>query len=127
MDELNRIIKSLRAWGSGQETPLIFYGICGNLKYLLKLPEATVSNLLEEAFLDWQGYSGSIMYPIPDPEEPSDPVAAERIYHSCSTYMDFWDDSPYGNLRRELCLHVADWLETNKSKVLPLLEEKFHD
>ena len=124
MDELNQIIKSLRAWGSGQESPLTHYGICGNLKHSRRLSEAAVTYLLRGAFLDWPNYPWNPSYPIPDPEALSDPDAARRIYYS---HKDLWDDSPYGNLRRELCLHIADWLEANKSKVLPLFEEKFHD
>lgn len=124
MDELSQIIKFLRAWGSGQEKPLTYYGICGNLTHWRRLPEAAVNYLLRKAFLDWPGYSGNIMFPIPDPEAPSDKAAASLIYDS---RRDLWEDSPYGNLRRELCLHIADWLEANKSKVLPFFEEKFHD
>ena len=120
MDELNRIIKTLRAWGSGQEKPLVNYGICGNLP----LSYAEIDDLLNEAFCSWPSYSGNPGYPVPDPEVPSDISAAGIIYRSG---RDLWDDSPYGNLRRELCLHVADWLEANKSKVLPLFGENFHD
>ena len=122
MDELNRAIKDLREWGSGQEKPRVFFGICGNLAQTL--PEDKVDDLLDEAFRSWPKYSGNREYPIPDPEAPSDFAAAYRIY--CSRH-DLWDYSPYGNLRRELCLHIADWLEANKSKVLPFFEEKFHD
>lgn len=124
MDELNRIIKTLRAWGSGQETPLVNYGICGNLVHLCGLYEAVVYNSLGEAFLSWPKYSGNRAYPVPDPEASSDLGAAYGIFYS---RFDLWDDSPYGNLRRELCLHIADWLEANKSKVLPFFEENFHD
>ena len=120
MDELNRIIKALRAWGSGQKKPLVYVGICGNLP----LSCAAIDDLLSEAFRSWPNYSGDPRYPVPDPEAPSDKAAANRIYES---RRDLWDDSPYGNLRRELCLHVADWLEANKSKVLPFFEEKLHD
>ena len=120
MAELSQIIKSLRAWGSGQETPLTDYGICGNLP----LSYVAIDDLLGEAFRSWPNYSGNREYPVPDPEALSDPAAARGIYNSCE---DLWDDSPYGDLRRELCLYVADWLEANRSKVLPLFEEKFHD
>ena len=125
MDELSQIIKSLRAWGSGQEKPLLsYYGLCGNLVHLCDLSEAAIDDLIDGAFRSWPNYSGTREYPVPDPEAPSSKAAAYKIYYD---RRDLWDDSPYGNLRRELCLHVADWLETNKSKVLPLLEEKFHD
>ena len=118
MDELNRIIKTLRAWGSGQKPPLVRYGICGNLP----LSYAAVDDLLSEAFRSWPNYSGDPRYPVPDPKAPSDKAAANRIYENRG---DLWDYSPYGNLRRELCLYVADWLEANKSKVLPLLRRNF--
>ena len=124
MDELNRIIKALREWGSGQETPLAYVGLCRNLQTLWNLSDARADDLLQEAFRSWPNYSGSREYPVPDPEAPFDEVAASSIYYD---RHDLWDDSPYGNLRRELCLHVADWLEANKSKVLQLFEEKFHD
>ena len=129
MDELNRIIKALRAWGSGQEEPLLsYYGLCWNLAQLCGLPEAAIDDLiddlLQEAFRSWSHYSGNRKYPVPDPEAPSSKAAACKIYYD---RHDLWEDSPYGNLRRELCLHVADWLEANKSKVLPFFEEKFHD
>ena len=124
MDKLNRIIKTLRAWGHGQEKPIFNSGICGNLVHLCGLYGAVVYSSLGEAFLSWPKYSGNRGYPIPDPEASSDPEAA------CETFYgrpDLWDDSPYGNLRRELCLHLADWLEANKAKVLPFFEENFHD
>ena len=124
MDKLNQTIKTLRAWGSGQEKPLLNYGICGNLVHLCGLYEAVVYSSLGEAFLSWPKYSGNQEYPIPDPEASSDIGAAYGIFYG---RFDLWDDSPYGNLRRELCLHVADWLEANKAKVLPFFEEKFHD
>lgn len=125
MDELNRIIKTLRAWGSGQEKPPFdSSGLCVNLVHLCDLPGAVIDDLFQEAFHSWPSYSGNWLYPVPDPEAPSSKVAADRIYYD---RHDLWDDSPYGNLRRELCLHVADWLEANKSKVLPFFEENFHD
>ena len=124
MDELNQTIKALRAWGSGQEKPSVSYGLCRNLADLEILSDAALDNLLREAFRSWPKYSGNRGYPVPDPEVPSDQAAACRIYYSLENR---WEDSPYGNLRRNLCLHVADWLEANKSKVLPLFEEKFHD
>ena len=124
MDELNRIIKTLREWGSGQETPFDYVGLCRNLQILWNLPDAQADDLLQEAFRSWSHYSGSRKYPVPAPEAPFDKVAASSIYYNT---QNLWDDSPYGNLRRELCLHIADWLESNKSKVLPLFKEKFHD
>lgn len=124
MDELNRIIKALREWGSGQEPLFDSIGLCGNLVHLCDLPGAVIDDLLPEAFRSWPNYSGNLGYPVPDPEAPSSKAAAYKIYYD---RHDLWEDSPYGNLRRELCLHVADWLEANKSKVLPLFEEKFHD
>lgn len=124
MDELSRIIKTLRAWGSGQETPLVSVGLCRNLRTLWNLSDAQTDDLLQEAFRSWSHYSGSRKFPVPDPEAPFDKAAASEIYYD---RHDLWEDSPYGNLRRELCLHMADWLEANKSKVLPFFEEKFHD
>ena len=124
MDELNRIIKTLRGWGSGQEPPLVSVGLCANLVQLCDLSEAAIDDLLNEACPSWPSYSGSRGYPVPDPEAPSNKVAACGIYYN---HDNLWEDSPYGNLRRELCLHIADWLEANKSKVLPLFEEKFYD
>ena len=123
MDELSQTIKALRAWGSGQEKPSVSYGLCRNLADLGILSDAAIYDLLGEAFPSWPKYSGNRGYPVPDPEAPSDLDAACRIYY----IEDRWEDSPYGNLRRELCLHTADWLEANKSKVLPFFEEKFHD
>ena len=124
MDELNRIIKTLRAWGSGREKPLVYAGLCRNLRTLWSLPDAQADDLLQEAFRSWSHYSGSRKYPVPAPEAPFDKVAASSIYYNT---QNLWEASPYGNLRRELCLHLADWLEANKSKVLPFFEEKFHD
>ena len=124
MDKLNQTIKALRAWGSGQEKPSVSYGLCRNLADLGILSDAALDNLLREAFRSWPKYSGSSRYPIPDPKVPFDKAAAIGAYYS---HPNLWDDSPYGNLRRELCLHIADWLEANKSKVLPFFEEKFHD
>ena len=125
MDELNRIIEALRAWGSGQEKPLLsYYGLCGNLIRLCGLSEAEIDDLIDEAFRSWPNYSGKREYPIPGPEASSDTWTAYKIYYG---HPNLWDDSPYGDLRRELCLHIADWLEANKSKILPFFEEKFHD
>lgn len=134
MDELNRIIEALREWGRGQKEPFAHYGICGNLAHIRTLSKATIyslrgkafCNLLDEAFSSWPNYSGNRAFPIHDPEAPSNPFAARPIYYAHET-LSLWEDSPYGNLRRELCLHLADWLEANKPKILPLFEEKPHD
>lgn len=123
MAELTRISKALREWGRGQKEPLAHYGICARFPLMWTLSHATTDNLFQEAFRSWPKFSGCRMYPAPDPEARSDFSAARRIYHA---RKNLWEDSPYGNLRRELCLHVADWLETNKSKVLPLFGEKPH-
>ena len=124
MDKLNQSIKTLREWGHGQKKPIAYFGICGNLVHMRALPEAAIYTSLGEAFLSWPKYSGNRGYPIPDPEASSDLGAACGIFYS---HPNLWEDSPYGNLRRELCLHIADWLEANKAKVLPLFEGNFHD
>ena len=51
----------------------------------------------------WPKYSGSRVFPVPEPDK--NPVS------SYSFTKNKWDNTPYGDNRRELCLFIADELE----------------
>lgn len=108
-------VRLLRAWGNGEEPPRTTCGICFNLEGLIYLrwaansgdptymPQDAISNMLALAFEAWPEYSGDSEYPVPGPNG-NNPVQeyASRL---------LWVRNEYGDARRRLCLHVADFIE----------------
>jgi len=77
-------------------------GICSNLK-LHALDLTPWDEVVAEAAASWEEFSGDFDFPVPHAE-----LEAELAY----TIKSLWEGA-YGDSRRRLCLHVAQWLEDN--------------
>ena len=77
-------------------------GICGNLR-LHALDITPWDAVVAEAAAYWEEFSGDFDFPV-----PHDELEAELAYDIES----LWEGA-YGDSRRRLCLHVAQWLEDN--------------
>lgn len=73
-------------------------GICSILKYF-PWPEGFCRG---DMFAAWGEFSGNLIFPVPHPLHSPDVgyMAAD----------DVWEGE-YGDTRRRLCLHCADWIE----------------
>ena len=80
----------------------IYCGICSNLK-LHALDRTPWSAVVAEAAASWEEFSGDFDFPV-----PHDELEADVAYDTES----LWEGA-YGDSRRRLCLHVAQWLEDN--------------
>jgi hypothetical protein len=99
-NQLEKMIEHLEDVGLGLKEPYNpARGICNNLwagRYL----EGGLYDCLREAFRTWEFYSGCTGYPVP---------ASNGEYYNKSF---LWTDCHYADLRRDLCLHVAnEWRE----------------
>lgn len=59
---------------------------------------------LRDAFETWEHYSGCWVHPVPDPELPGDPKAAQKAFYRAGKYSQFV--GPYGELRLDLARHL---------------------
>ena len=83
-------------------------GICGAIKLRDHAYYCWVYNK-DDAFQEWEHYSGSTTFPIPESTQNKDYVAARRAYHK-TTFM-FSRFTEYGRLRRKLLDHLIEWFE----------------
>jgi hypothetical protein len=99
---MNELIQKLRSFAAGETTPdWEEDGLCFFLEHLS--PSGFV-RLLRESYQSWPHYSGNHTYPVPSPEEAWTPKAMYWATHNK------WEGE-YGDLRRDLCRHFADYLE----------------
>ena len=105
---LESVVEILESWAEGQlNPPEPYYGICYNLAYGCKLLAAGSDGLVAVAARSWSEFSGDAKYPV-----PHEHVSPESAY----TAMDDvpkWGDDAYGQARRRLCQHVANWVRAN--------------
>lgn len=80
----------------------IYCGICSNLR-LHALDHTPWSAVVAEAAASWEEFSGNFDFPV-----PHDELEADVAYDD----GNLWEGA-YGDSRRRLCLHVAQWLEDN--------------
>lgn len=84
-------------------------GICYNVEksmgYDSREDRFKTENILEGLFKSWPLFSGSIVYPVPDPDG-FDPGCAFME----ASDEDMWEGA-YGNLRKELLQHCIDELQ----------------
>lgn len=97
---MNNIIENLRGLASGEIQPgTRDFGLCRELR--LKF-DFTIPHKAYESWALWTG-----RYPFPVPHPTLDPSKAFLLAY------DMWSDDEYGDNRRALCRHLADWMEKN--------------
>ena len=105
--ELLRVIDILESWAEDQLSPIDkFSGICSNLGLPPELPMADWEALVFEAAKTWPEYSGDQFYPVPHPG-----LLPETAY-TAKWEVEKWSGE-YGESRRRLCRHTADWIRKN--------------
>ena len=94
-------ILTLRDLAKFDSTPArIHRGICGNLRQHA-LDRTLWGAVVAKAAASWEEFSGEFEFPV-----PHDELEADIAY----SIESLWEGA-YGDSRRRLCLHVAQWLE----------------
>ena len=119
MDErLESIAEILESWAEGQLIPPIPYeGICYNLRRQFQARSSDIMELVPTAAQSWPEFSGNVRYPVP--HEHASPEAA----YTAQREVPKWGDDAYGQARRRLCQHIADWIRANPEDVAEFLWE----
>ena len=108
--EVLRAIELLEAWAEDQLAPPDkYHGICFNLAWLPELFSIEWEALVTEAAKTWPEYSGNPRYPVPHPD-----LLPESAY-TAKWEVPKWSGE-YGESRRRLCQHVADWIRENPTR-----------
>ena len=107
---IHKTITRLRELAMKEDSPLdCDRGIC------FEVGEAAVDNrgrsiavhaLAYQAMRRWPKRSKAVDYPVPAAADRDEGAATQRYAEG-----DLWGDHKYGDLRRELCLFVGDYLE----------------
>ncbi len=61
-----------------------------------------------ELWAGWEHYSGDLLYPVPDPQKPDDPAAAEAAFAAFPLGGGFIGE--YGELRLKLAAYLLEAL-----------------
>lgn len=105
--ELLRVIELLESWAEDQLPPRDKWsGICINLALVPELPISGLASLVAEAAKTWPEWSGHSRFPVPHPG-----LLPEAAY-TAIWEVEKWSGE-YGESRRRLCQHVADWIRKN--------------
>ena len=109
MDErLESIAEILESWAEGQLIPAdCDAGICYNLRLQFPAYPSDIMGLVPSAVQSWAEFSGDVRYPV-----QHERVSPESAYTACLAVTK-WGDDAYGQARRRLCQHVADWIRAN--------------
>ena len=109
MDErLESIAEILESWAEGQLLPPVQdFGICANLRWIPGRPLTGEEELVARAAQSWPEFSGNVRYPV-----PHEHVLPESAY-TAKYDVPKWGDDAYGQARRRLCQHVANWIRAN--------------
>ena len=117
MDEkLESIAEIPESWAEGQLIPPSpCEGICYNLRLQFPAYPSDIMGLVPSAVPSWTEFSGNVRYPV-----PHEHVSPESAY---SAWFDIpkWGDDAYGQARRRLCQHVADWIRANSEAAAEFL------
>ena len=111
--ELGKVVDLLESWADGQILPMNdLYGIC----YNLSRRDVTIrwEGLVAIAAESWPEFSGSHSYPVPHSD-----LLPESAY-TAKWEVEKWDGE-YGESRRRLCQHVADWIRENPARAEQIL------
>lgn len=92
-------------------------GICYNIEQQLPY-DMSLDRSLYPAFRAWPYFSGSVSYPVPDPEKPGK-YAAKIIYDNMAYHQNnMWSRTTrYGRLRRNLVRHLVQHFEAKVNKL----------
>lgn len=113
--ELLRVIDLLESWAEGQLSPVDKWcGICTNLGRLTKPYLSGWEALISEAAETWPEYSGHPHYPVPHPD-----LLPEAAY-TALLEVEKWSGE-YGESRRRLCQHIANWVRENPTRAERIL------
>lgn len=90
------------------------YGICHQVDCLFEegmLSEYIEINFpsLEKFFYSWSNFSGRVVYPVPSTDS-NYPAAVNMFDSVLSRNGDMWTGA-YGDLRKDLCRHIAKEIE----------------
>ena len=109
MDErLESVAEILESWAEGQLIPPMPYeGICYNLRRQFPAYPSDIMGLVPNATQSWAEFSGDVRYPV-----PHEHVSPESAY-AARFDVPKWGDDAYGQARRRLCQHIADWSRAN--------------
>ena len=111
-EQLERIAEVLESWAEWQLDPLEpDVGICSNLGMELQVPYLGAEKLVTSAAKSWPEFSGDVHYPV-----PHEHVSPESAY-GAGFDVPKWGDDAYGQARRRLCQHIADWVRANSEDV----------
>lgn len=97
------IITQLELWGAKKGKPRYEHaGICLNIN---RAGFAGSDALVREYCKDWPHFSGNERYPVRSPIADN----AGRLTGAFKAYDTYrlWGNSKYGNMRRDLCRHIA--------------------
>ena len=107
---IEELIDHLEKLGKGEIPPLRHHhGICTELEYAAE-GLGDMYDFVTVRSLGWAAHSGDELYPVPHPLWR---LNASRGFAS-SPYR--WATNEYGDLRRDLCLHLAKSLRENPEK-----------
>lgn len=112
--ELLRVIDTLESWAEDQLPPIDKSGICINLALLPELPIGDWEALVSEAAKTWPEYSGDQFYPVPHPN------LLPEVAYTAKWEVEKWSGG-YGESRRRLCQHTADWIRENPTRAEQIL------
>ena len=85
-------------------------GICFNAETLVRhdSQKFAIRQFMHDNWEDWDYYTGSKTYPIPDPDYLGDIDRARYMYNASTGGQFSW--LPYGDLRIDLCKHLLSKL-----------------
>lgn len=71
-----------------------------------------VVDMMNHLFMTWDGFSGSVQFPVPCPDREHNPWEGRcNAYDSCPPYHYFDPETEYGLLRLDLLDHMIEELE----------------
>jgi hypothetical protein len=98
---MRKIIEHLEALGNSEVLPAdVTEGLCDEIKNKFG---PGVMTTVKGKFKTWKHHSGDKLFPVPDPDEI---VTSKIIYVNRKNQ---WTGK-YGDMRKNLCLHVAQQL-----------------
>lgn len=94
------------------------YGICAQMEIVyrdcmaddfMKYCQSSID--INKIYRSWDKFSGSTYYPVPVPESEYGYYCPDTIFdYYFEMEFDMWEGD-YGNLRKELCSHIANELK----------------